>query len=282
MPRFRSAPPHHDAASTPDAPIAIVRPSAPLVGCVDHYWFSAAASAPVTVLLPDGRIDVVLECTATRATVRAHGSVTAPTAVPLVPGACYVGVQFRPGAARHVLAVAARELTDRALDADVALSVQLAPLLDTAHPRTLIARLDAALCAHLARMQPVPGRVDHAVALIEGAQGALRIDALAERLGSSRRQIERDFLDTVGVGPKAFAAIVRFQHAAQRLRAGDAIAEAALAAGYADQSDLTRDFRRRTGLTPVAYRDGDVAFFQDGKTDPGHHHGFALTEEDLP
>jgi AraC-like DNA-binding protein len=262
--------------------VAIVRPSAPLAGCVDHYWFSAAASAPVTVLLPDGRIDVVLERTATRATVQAYGSVTAPTAVALVPGASYVGVQFRPGAARHVLAVAARELTDRALDADVALSVQLAPLLDAAHPREWIVRLDAALCKHLARVQPVAGRVDHAVAMIERAQGTLRIDVLAERLGSSRRQLERDFLDTVGLSPKAFAAIVRFQHAAQRLRVGDAISQAALEAGYADQSHLTRDFRRLAGLTPAGYRDGDVAFFQDRKTDPGYHDGVESTEGDLP
>lgn len=245
--------------------VGVVRPSAPLAAWIDHFWFSVQGSAPATVVLPDGCIDLVLVCAATQACAAVYGSVTAPTAVALTPGARYVGVQFRAGAARHFLDASACELTDCAVEADRVLRVDLADAFDADDPRTAITRLDAALCLHVTRTPPVAARIDHFIAALEAAQGLARIDALAARLGVSRRQIERDFRDAVGLTPKTFAAILRFRHAGERLRAGDPLASAALAAGYADQAHLSRDCRRWAGLTPSAYVRGDVAFFQDGK-----------------
>jgi AraC-like DNA-binding protein len=256
--------------------VGLVRPSAPLAAWVDHYWFSVQASAPVTVVLPDGRVDLVLESSATRASAAVYGSVTAATAVALAPGARYTGVQFRAGAARHFLDAAACELTDRAVEAERVLRVDLTGALDADDPRTAIARLDAALCHHVARMPPAAARIDQLVATLEAAQGLARIDALAARFGVSRRQIERDFRDAVGLAPKTLAAILRFRHAAERLRAGDPLASAALAAGYADQAHLSRDCRRWAGLTPGAYTRGDVAFLQDGKQPADDDEGFII------
>lgn len=258
--------------------LGALRPSAPLAPFVDHYWFSASASAPVTVLLPDGRVDLVLECTGAGTAVAVYGSVTARTTLALVPGARYVGVQFRPGGARHFLDAAAHELTDRAVAGDDALKVCLAPAFDADDPHAVIARLDAALLRHLRHTQPAAARVDGLIARVEQARGSVRIDALAAQSGVSRRQIERDFLDAVGLAPKAFAAIVRFRHAGERLRAGMPPIEAALAAGYADQSHLSRDFQRYAQLTPAAYTRGDVAFLQDSKRLPGDDDGLIVTE----
>jgi AraC-like DNA-binding protein len=42
--------------------------------------------------------------------------------------------------------------------------------------------------------------------------------------------------------------------AAELLGSEDSLASLALAAGFADQSHLTRAFKRHTGLTPLAYR----------------------------
>jgi AraC family transcriptional regulator len=60
-----------------------------------------------------------------------------------------------------------------------------------------------------------------------------------------------EFRTTIGV----YVRRLRAEWAAEQLRKGDAsIVEIALAAGYSDQSHLTRECRRYLGVTPAAYR----------------------------
>ncbi len=46
---------------------------------------------------------------------------------------------------------------------------------------------------------------------------------------------------------------LRIEHAKDTLRAGATISESAFQAGFADQSHLTRHFKRVTGTTPRSY-----------------------------
>lgn len=128
-------------------------------------------------------------------------------------------------------------------------------------------------------MQPCAARIDRLVASLEATHGGLRIADLARQFGLSRRQVERAFIDDVGLAPKVFASIQRFSYAAAQLRAGCPIAEAAFAAGYADQSHLHLDFRRYAHLTPARYARGDVAFLQDSKQPIEEDGGAALMKE---
>jgi len=232
---------------------------------VDHYWIAAGPSRPTTLLRPDGRVDVVIERTSAGARIAVYGTVTASTRVTLDPSATYVGVQFRPAQARHFLAVAARELTDRALPGDDTLALDCGAVADAADAHAVVATLEAALLRRLSRASTHPACVDRLVALLESTNGTLRVQQLADRVGVSRRQAERVFLDAVGVSPKVFASILRFENAAARLRAGRAIADTAIAAGYADQSHLHLDFRRYADLTPARYARETGLFFQDDK-----------------
>lgn len=99
-------------------------------------------------------------------------------------------------------------------------------------------------------------RVDWALRQIEAAGGALAIGELARELGHSRKHLVALFRDQVGVAPKLFARLVRFErtlHSAAA-RVPQSWAELALAHGYADQSHLARELRRFTGLTPTQAR----------------------------
>jgi AraC-like DNA-binding protein len=76
--------------------------------------------------------------------------------------------------------------------------------------------------------------------------------AVAGELGVSERHLRRVFRETVGVSPKAFARIARFQRALGAAR-GDARAgwaDIAAAAGYYDQAHLIAEFRAIAGVTP--------------------------------
>jgi AraC-like DNA-binding protein len=113
------------------------------------------------------------------------------------------------------------------------------------------------LLARLASAPGTPKLALHAVAAIEAAGGALRVDALAGDLGVSRQHLALQFRQQVGLTPKLFSRICRFRHALVRLRAPGAGGDlAALAAdcGYFDQSHLIRDFHDFAASTPAAER----------------------------
>jgi AraC-like DNA-binding protein len=76
--------------------------------------------------------------------------------------------------------------------------------------------------------------------------------ALARLEGVTRRQLERDFRQRLGLSPGAFARVARFQRAAAAVASGAAIADSALEHGYADQAHLNRAFKAYSGMTPRA------------------------------
>lgn len=88
----------------------------------------------------------------------------------------------------------------------------------------------------------------------------LSADDLARAVGLSRFQLYRQFRDWYGVPPSAYQRQVRLREARRRLAAGAGIAEAAIAAGFADQSHLTRWFRRTYGITPRLYQQAGSAW----------------------
>jgi AraC-like DNA-binding protein len=84
----------------------------------------------------------------------------------------------------------------------------------------------------------------------------LSADDLAGAVGLSRFQLYRQFRERYGVAPSAYLRQVRLREARRRLATGAAIAEVAFATGFADQSHLTRWFRRTYGITPGVYQLG--------------------------
>ena len=85
----------------------------------------------------------------------------------------------------------------------------------------------------------------------------LTVPRLADRLGVSRRQIERHFLTTLGISPQAAGRKVRLAQVRHLLRRTDrTISDIAAETGFADASHLIRAFRSETGQTPEAWRRG--------------------------
>lgn len=80
------------------------------------------------------------------------------------------------------------------------------------------------------------------------------VNAVAGDLGVSERHLRRVFRDAVGVGPKAFAKLARFDRALRAAREDDGAgwASIAAAAGYYDQAHLIAEFRAIAGATPRA------------------------------
>jgi AraC-like DNA-binding protein len=83
----------------------------------------------------------------------------------------------------------------------------------------------------------------------------IAVDELAGIARLSAFQLFRAFRRDRAITPYRFVLEVRIEHAKAWLSTGATIADAACQAGFADQSHLTRHFKRLTGMTPKAYAD---------------------------
>jgi AraC-like DNA-binding protein len=95
--------------------------------------------------------------------------------------------------------------------------------------------------------------MDRALARIVQGGGRERISDLAAGIGLGERQFARRFQAHVGLRPKALARIARLQAALRARGGGAAWVDAALDAGYADQSHWSREFRQAAGAAPQAF-----------------------------
>jgi AraC-like DNA-binding protein len=82
----------------------------------------------------------------------------------------------------------------------------------------------------------------------------LRLEDMGDLVGLSPFQLIGLFKRTVGLTPHAYLTQVRLKAAIREMRHGASIAEAALAAGFYDQSALTNHFKRAYGITPLQWR----------------------------
>ncbi len=78
------------------------------------------------------------------------------------------------------------------------------------------------------------------------------VAGVARALGLSERQLERRFRARVGVSPKRYARLRRFERAMALLDGPATLTEVAYAAGYYDQSHFIREVRAFAGRAPGA------------------------------
>lgn len=78
-----------------------------------------------------------------------------------------------------------------------------------------------------------------------------QVGRLADIACLGKKQFERLFRECVGMNPKEYGRIARFQHALRMMQLGSHdYADIAYANGYADQSHFIREFRQFSSLTP--------------------------------
>jgi AraC-like DNA-binding protein len=192
---------------------------------------------------------------------RAHfiGPATRPGRMRLPKRVRLFGVFFRPGWAQHFLRVPAGELTDRCLGlghfwgaAGRALEGRV---LEAATLEERVRHVEAELRRRLAAAPPpdrtVPALAEHVL----GLGGRTTARALGALSGFTRQHLARKFRDCVGISPKLFCRLTRFQQALDRAAASPPQywAAAAVELGYYDQAHLIAEFKEFAGLTPTGF-----------------------------
>lgn len=202
---------------------------------IEAVWSARADSHDASLVLPDGRSDLILRRGAdgtkmlrlTRPSSVAHR-------VPATPGTEWTGYRLRPGAARRLW-----ERFDETGDVSGEELLQTVPELGTSDLGRALETLGA----------PRPATLITALAATHGAHGDIRIQELAAECGVTRRTLSRLFHDWVGMSAKSYAQIIRFRRALSLLGTHRA-SDIAYLAGYADQAHMSRDFKARLGTQP--------------------------------
>jgi AraC-like DNA-binding protein len=229
------------------------------------FWRHGATSMPTTVrVIPDGCIDIVW--------VNDHaphvaGPMTKPVLYSIDSATEIVAVRLRPGVAHRLLEESAKAL----LNQDVPLR-DLWPGHRTAPWEEVIAkRSEAAKLALIAEAMSArlgtdgEGQLDdfvmHATVWM-AAHPCASLHGLSCLSGLSERHIRRYFDEAIGYGPKKLQRILRLQRllwlANQQSVPDSNLAYLAFAAGYADQSHMTRDVVALTGTSPKHLLNGAI------------------------
>jgi AraC-like DNA-binding protein len=168
-----------------------------------------------------------------------------------------VGAYLHPGQLSHLAHVRSCELTDRILLLEELWGRSASELSERLATLNESARLDLLENALLHRMTEPRERgsavdVRGLAACVVRRGGRVSIGSLATAAGVSRQQLTRVFRERVGVSPKLYCRLARFQAALAHTRAGDPIdwARVASEVGYADQSHMIAEFRQFSSLTP--------------------------------
>ncbi len=182
--------------------------------------------------------------TGSRGTVRVRGE-----------GFELVQVRLSPVVARAVLGVAPAELDSAVVTLDDLWGREASRLREQMDDASSWGERFALADAQLARRAAAGPAVDPEVAwvwrrMVLGC-GLVRIEALADEVGWTRKRLWSRFQAQIGLPPKRAANLVRFDHAVHRLVAGDGAAGVAADSGYADQSHLHRDVVALSGATPA-------------------------------
>jgi AraC-like DNA-binding protein len=191
-----------------------------------------------------------------------------------------IQINLTPLAARALLAVPMDELTNRVVELDDVVGREADQLLERLHDvgswEQQFSLLDAVLAHRLAEAEPPQPAVRHAWSRLVESRGAAEIRELSREVGWSRRHLAARFREEIGLTPKTYARVLRFERAASLLAHDDGarFAEIAYDCGYYDQAHLNRDFREFAGTTPGDYVgrllpdaggvSAEVTFVQDG------------------
>jgi AraC-like DNA-binding protein len=170
-----------------------------------------------------------------------------------------VGVLLTPHGAATLLRVPAQEISERhvALDELAGRRANEARerMLEASSPAVRLQVLEQVVREWARGVLPCHPAIVRAIERFDAEGGVGSIEAAQMESGLSHRRFVELFERAVGLPPKVYCRIVRFQRAIRHANHGRCGGWAGIAAacGYYDQAHLNREFRALAGLTPGAY-----------------------------
>ncbi|NIG54158.1 helix-turn-helix domain-containing protein [Chitinophaga sp. Cy-1792] len=187
-------------------------------------------------------------------TVFLYGQATTFTEIITPASFRSVGVYFQPHALKSIFGYNAQELTDGCTE----ITGQLPEMLLNAG--SIREQIDIIAAWLYEEIQQRENKTDadlyNALHRIVANAGNISLKTILDELQLSERSLERKFLQHIGMTPKLFARICRFQASLSQLRNNQfsKLSDIAFEQEYADQSHFIRAFKEFAGASPNKYQ----------------------------
>jgi AraC-like DNA-binding protein len=242
-------------------------PTGPLAAFVESFWAVESHGAYTReTIFPRAATEVFFNLGPPARLLRGRGTETyagswisglhlRPFEIENDARASLIAIRLRPEGVRPFLGLPASEVAGEVAPLRDLLGSWIeevgARLRETTGMRRRLSRLADFTARRFARTDPVSPTVRGALSALT-ARPAARVHELVRESGWSHRHFIARFRGEIGLAPKSFARIVRFERAVRRVDAVRLHGWAALAleCGYADQSHMVNDFRELAGATP--------------------------------
>jgi AraC-like DNA-binding protein len=251
-------------------------PPAPLNRFVEVLWLFEGLAGPHQKerLLPDGSVELVVNLHEDRIPLYDHDDITRceifPASVVCGPHSRFfvidtasqtnvAGVHFKPGGAYPFLKLPSGELHNVHVGLDALWGTTACEmrerLLEAKTPAAKFRALEETLLGQAGGLLERHPAVAFALNEFHGAPETQKISEVTERVGLSPRRFIDLFRKEVGLTPKLFCRVRRFQKVLRLISLGRAVdwAEIAVACGYFDQAHFIHDFRAFSGINPSSY-----------------------------
>jgi AraC-like DNA-binding protein len=248
------------------------QPAKPLATYVEKLWYceSYQLTHRRERVLPNGKFQLVIDLS---------DSPHRKAAPPLVVGIrseygvietaalqCMIGAVFCAGGARSLLGASADEFYNTEVPLDLvwgrAATVLRDRLREARAPSERFRVLGAALLDRVEKRLELHPAVQYALGEFQRVPHIRSVLDVTRDAGLSRRRFAQLFREQVGLTPKLYCRVHRFQAVVRRLTLGERVdwADVALAGGYCDQAHLAHEFRAFSGIPPGAWLSGDRPF----------------------
>jgi len=249
-------------------------PGLPLSRFVHLFWYYAGLTQPHKKerLLPDGSTELVINLREDQCRVydreRQEEFQSFPGAIVAGPHSNFfvidtasqaevIGIHFKPGGAFPFFKLPVDELQNLHIGLDALWGARARELrervLAGTTPQEKVQVLERFLLAQAFRELERHPAVGFALGEFQKLELPL-VAAVSNQIGLSSRRFIQLFSQEVGLSPKLFCRVRRFQRVIQSLNGQDVDwANIALDCGYFDQAHFIHDFKAFSGLVPSAY-----------------------------
>ena len=254
-------------------------PQPPLANFVEKFWWDEGNALPHTKerILPHGSMDLIINLhkDTFRVYDQQHHDHIQSFRGCLLTGArsefslidtanlvSTVSVHFKPGGAFPFLPLPAGELHNRNVSLDELWGQEASDLreqlLEAGTPDSMFRILEQFLLSHIARPLALHPAVAYSLKEFQRVPpypNTQTISEVSERIGLSHKRFVQVFREAVGLTPKLFCRVLRFQEVLHLIEQGQQIewAQIAQTCGYFDQAHFLHDFRDFSGITPTTY-----------------------------
>lgn len=265
MPKYNH---NHQRMITPKQPSMVITTShyykAVMMeyGISHFYGFKVEEDVDdIIVIVPDGCVDFLFHCDDSHPYANIIGTRLKASSMEGKKGDLFFGVRFLPGKVILPPSVSIAELVEGEV-----------PLLEVMKSERVFDKivtstdfryqyktfLDFYVNINRKDLEHLNDRNLHNFLLeeIEAASGNISVEGLSRKAGYSVRYVNKVFKNQLGIPPKTFCRITRFQSFLNKLKWEEdekGILDIAMDAGYYDQSHMIREFQQFTNSSPLRY-----------------------------